>query len=259
MTTPGPDHFFSCPHCRTVLRRWTIGSGNTFDSTLWSDGYLDAPSLPRAVDTTRCPSCGKAFLVEDAEDLGEYWTCGYNGGDSETTLPQEYKDAPTVEDAKPDALLELILQTEDRDRLRSLCIQTWHIYNEAYRNSKPEGQGQRLYGLNGIIKRLVNRLRHLRIQIWREDKQTSQNPKFKEQVQRPADFYGNLERLIGVLDDDHGHHQIMKAEALRELGRYAEAIAALQYVDVELGWVAGQIRSMAQDGVSAVRILHRPD
>ena len=42
----------------------------------------------------------------------------------------------------------------------------------------------------------------------------------------------------------------MKAEALRELGKHAEAMAALQDIDVELGWVADQIRSMAQAGVS---------
>jgi len=184
MTTPGPDHFFSCPHCKAVLRRWTIGSGNTFGSTLWSDGYLDAPMLPRAVQATRCPSCAKVFFVEDAD---------------------------------VEALSELIPQTEGRDRLRYLCMQIWHIYNQAYRN-----------------------------------------PKAKGQVQRPAGFNGNLERLLGLLDDDRGQDQIMKAEALRELGRHAEALAALQDVDAELGWVADQIRAMAQAGVSAVGVLLRP-
>ena len=217
MTTPGPDHFFSCPHCKTVLRRWTIGSGNTFGSTLWSDGYLNAPMMPRAVQATRCPSCAKAFFVDDAEDLGEHWTYGSYRDDDDEPLPEGYKDAPAVEDAEPDALSELILQTDDRDRLRYLCMQTWHIYNQAYRN-----------------------------------------PKAKGQAKRPADFDGNLERLIGLLDDDRGQDQIMKAEALRELGRHAEALAALQDVDVELGWVADQIRSMAQAGVSAVGVLLRP-
>ena len=216
MTTPGPDHFFSCPHCKAVLRRWTIGSGNTFGSTLWSDGYLDAPMLPRAVQATRCPFCARAFFVENAEDLGEHWTYRSYRDDSEEPLPEGYKDAPAVEDAKPDALSELILQTEDRDQLRYLCMQTWHIHNQDYRNRKT-----------------------------------------KEQAQRPTGFSENLERLFGLLDDDRGQDQIMKAEALRELGRHAEAIAALQDVDVELGWVADQIRSMAQAGVSAVGVLLR--
>jgi hypothetical protein len=217
MTTPGPDHFFSCPHCKAVLRRWTIGSGNTFGSTLWSDGYLDAPMLPRAVQATRCPSCAMAFFVEDAENLGERWTYGSFRDDSDDPLPESYQNSLVVEDADAEALSELISQTEDCDRLRYLCMQIWHIYNQAYRN-----------------------------------------PKAKGQVQRPAGFNGNLERLFGLLDDDRGQDQIMKAEALRELGRHAEVIAALQDVDAELGWVADQIRSMAQAGVSAVGVLLRP-
>lgn len=217
MTTPGPDHFFSCPHCKTVLRRWTIGSGNTFGSTLWSDGYLDAPMLPRAVQATRCPSCAKAFFVEDAEDLGEHWTYGSYRDDSEEPLPAGYKDAPAVEDANPEALSELILHTEDRDRVRYLCMQTWHSYNQAYRN-----------------------------------------PKAQSQAQKPDGFNGNLERLIGLLADDRGQDQVMKAEALRELGKHAEALAALQDIDAELDWVSDQIRSMAQAGLSAVGVLLRP-
>jgi hypothetical protein len=131
---PGPHHFFACPHCKTVLRRTTIRSGNTFGSTLWSDGYLDAPMLPPAVQATRCPSCEKAFFVKDAEDLGEHSRFPRD------SLPESYKNAPFIEDADPDALSELIPRTEDRDQLRYLCVQTWHIYNQAYRNPKAECQ-----------------------------------------------------------------------------------------------------------------------
>jgi hypothetical protein len=77
-------------------------------------------------------------------------------------------------------------------------------------------------------------------------------------VQKPIGFNGNLERLIGLLEDDRGQDQVMKAEALRELGKHAEAMAALQDIDAELAWVADQIRSMVQAGVSAVGVLLRP-
>lgn len=217
MTTPGPDLFFACPHCKTVLRRWSIGSGNTFGSTLWSDGYLDAPMLPRAVQVTRCPSCAKTFFIEDAEDLGEYWTYGSYRKDSKEALQAGYKKAPAVKEATPDVLSELILHTQDPDRLRYLRIQKWHIDNQAFRN-----------------------------------------PKTKEPVQLPAGFNGNLEQLVSLLENDRGQDQIMKAEALRELGRYTQAIKSLLDIDAEFGWVADQIRSMAQAGVSAVGVLLRP-
>ena len=50
----------------------------------------------------------------------------------------------------------------------------------------------------------------------------------------------------------------MKAEALRELGKQTESLAALENIDGELGWVTEQIRAMAQAGVTAVGVLLRP-
>lgn len=192
-------------------------SGNTFfESTLWSDGYLDAPMMPPAVETARCPSCAKAFFVEDAENLGYHWTYGSFEDDSEK--PLGYEDAPTVWHADPDALSELIEQTDDHYRLRYLCMQIWHIYNHPHRIIKTEGH-----------------------------------------VQKPVGFDGNLERLIGLLEDDRGQDQVMKAEALREFGKHAEAIAALQDIDAELLWKSDQIRYMAQAGESSVGVLLRPD
>jgi hypothetical protein len=219
MSSIGPEYFFSCPHCKTALRKSTFRSGNTFGATLWSDGYLDAPMLPSTIKVTRCRSCAKAFFIQDAESLGSYWSCivpGHDEGD--TILPDRCKGAPYIGDAKPDALSELIPQTEDRDRLRYLCIRIWHIHNQAYRDSNAEGQ-----------------------------------------VERPAGFDENLERLITLLDEDRGQDQIMKAEALRELGRHAEALALLQDIDVKFGWMADQIRSMAQAGDRAVGVLRDPD
>jgi len=184
---------------------------------LWTDGYLDAPMMPRAVRTTRCPSCAQAFSIEDAGDLGEHWNYGSFGSNFTETLPQGYEDAPAVQDADPHALSELISQTEDRDRLRYLRTLTWHIYNHAYRDSETNGQAL-----------------------------------------KPIDFDENLEHLIGLLEDDHGQDQILKAEALRELGMHAEAMATLKNIDTELAWVADQLRFLAQAGVSAVGVMLRP-
>ena len=37
--TPGPEVIISCPECKALSRFSTMASGNTFGSTLWSDGY----------------------------------------------------------------------------------------------------------------------------------------------------------------------------------------------------------------------------
>jgi len=112
---------------------------------------------------------------------------------------------------------ELIRQTVDRDRLRYLRMQTWHIYNHSYRNSES-----------------------------------------KAQVQLLSEYYENLEQILGLLDDDRGQDQVMKAEALRELGKPTEAIAALQDINAKFVWVADQIRALAKAGDSNVGVLNRP-
>jgi hypothetical protein len=217
MTTFGPDHFFSCPNCKVTLRRKTLRSGNTFGSTLWSDGYLDAPMRPQVVEVTRCPVCQGPFFVEDAEDVGDEWSYGAVWRGLSEVLPEDFQKAPKVAEADHVALSELAQKTADRERLRYLLMQSWQIYNHPVRKRKVKGKKPNPEGLKGA-----------------------------------------LERLIGLLDDDRGQDQIMKAEALRELGKHAEAIAALQDIDAELGWVADQIRTMAQAGVSAVAMLLRP-
>jgi hypothetical protein len=180
MTTIGPVHFFRCPHCKTVLKRATFSSGNTFGSTLWSDGYLHAPMMPKAVDATRCPSCSRAFLVEDAEDLGEHWI-------DDESAPVSHSDAAMAHQADATALSEIVDTPQDPTRLRHLRISMWHEFNHEHRRKDGEATAH-----------------------------------------RPEGFEENLERLIEMLDDGEDEAKLMKAEALRELGRHAESIAALQ-------------------------------
>jgi hypothetical protein len=216
MTRPGPDHFFSCPHCKETLKRSTVSSSNNFGATIWSDGYQDGPMIFRAVKATSCIYCGMPFFIEDAEDRGKYWTLEYLDEPIEQ-LPEGYEDAFCVFHAAPDALSELKCQTKDRGRLRYLCMQTWHIYNHAHRSPKVNGE-----------------------------------------VKSPAGFDSNLEQLIGLLDDDRGEDQLMKSEALRELGKHAECLAALENIDGEFSWATDQIRAMAQAGITVVSALLLP-
>lgn len=214
MTTPGPDEFFSCPHCNCILRRRTIASGNTFRQTLWTDTYLDRPMLPPPVETTQCPSCATPFVVEDARNLGEHWTNPRMRDDDDEPLPEGYGTAPYVKHANARALRKLIALTQDSKRLFELRIRLWHLHNHAARAA--DGQSP---------------------------------------VKKPAHFDDNLEQLLRLLKDDRGEDQFLKAEALRELGRHAEAIAMLQDIDPELAWAADPIRALAQANNPRVAIL----
>jgi hypothetical protein len=174
MTTPGPDEIFSCPHCKTILKRWTIGSGNTFGSTLWSDAKLVAPMLPQAVRVTRCPSCRKTFFVEDAEQLGTDWRYRAFGSEREP-VPKEWEEASMVEGADADDLQDAIGQTTDSDRLRFLRMELWHKHNNPLREeprkrsrSSPAGFVENLEALALLMDEGDVQDRLVKAEIWRE-------------------------------------------------------------------------------------------
>lgn len=100
--------------------------------------------------------------MEDAEDLGEYWTYGSNA--SGRPLSESFKNAATVYEAGPDELAELIQQTDDRDRLRYLRVQMWHIHNNTYRNPEVKGNVQKPSSFDTNLKCLIGLLEDDRAQ-----------------------------------------------------------------------------------------------
>ena len=56
------DRFVKCPKCGRIWCEISWSSDNTFNSTLWSDGKLDAPMLPSFV---QWPACGEFFYPKD--------------------------------------------------------------------------------------------------------------------------------------------------------------------------------------------------
>lgn len=65
--TPGPEEFRECPRCRQPYREFTIGSGNTLGSRVWTDGWRDAPMLPDVPPVVRCGGCGDPFWRREAK------------------------------------------------------------------------------------------------------------------------------------------------------------------------------------------------
>jgi hypothetical protein len=59
---PGYDQVLRCPRCAALHRVGTLASGNTVGAVLWSDGRLVGPSLREDRCATRCPSCGEVFV-----------------------------------------------------------------------------------------------------------------------------------------------------------------------------------------------------
>ncbi len=70
--TPGPDAVFACPHCNAVARLQTIEEADTTGAISWTDGYQEAPDVPRHPNVTRCAACQKFYWLGEAKQLGWY-------------------------------------------------------------------------------------------------------------------------------------------------------------------------------------------
>lgn len=62
---------YQCTKCEQILFNDTLMSGNNFGSTLWSDGYQEAPMLPEFPNLTICPSCQTFLWLNKMTPLGQ--------------------------------------------------------------------------------------------------------------------------------------------------------------------------------------------
>ncbi|MFZ4580311.1 MAG: hypothetical protein ACOYOB_18160, partial [Myxococcota bacterium] len=69
--TPGPTIINKCSACAKLVEQATIGSGNTFGATFWTDGKREAPMLPDPLWLVMCPHCQAPLWVDELEVLGE--------------------------------------------------------------------------------------------------------------------------------------------------------------------------------------------
>jgi hypothetical protein len=100
------------------------------------------------------------------------------------------------------------------------------------------------------------RIQFLRIMLWHALNDRSRNEVAVKHVEPSDRFVRNLEALIQLLDETNPHERIMKAEALREIGRHADAIQLLTDAGDDLKWVTTQISALAEKGSTAVFKLH---
>ncbi len=60
----GPDAVIRCPHCGALARKRVLLSGNTFHSTVWTDGSVDAPMFPLQSVVAHCAGLTLAGLQQ---------------------------------------------------------------------------------------------------------------------------------------------------------------------------------------------------
>jgi len=115
---PGKAKIITCPHCGKEKEIMSLVSGNTFNSTLWSDNKHECPMLSTVSYVQKCPECGKYYIYSRQEDrYGEV-----------SSLETGYLDYPEMKEALAQLLEEDLLKGEE-SQVRFLFH---HTYNDYY-------------------------------------------------------------------------------------------------------------------------------
>jgi len=214
---PGPDQIIACPKCKGLARYMTLASGNTLDARVWTDGKMIASMLPLPPTVVKCHNCAELYWRADAERVGTVDRCRAVG---EQVNPA-WADAPKVEEPTEAEYYQALEKglAKNAKQERVLRILAWRRKNDAFRD-KP------LKGAQGISD-------------------------------GPEEWRRNLEALARLLTEEDVNDCLMKAEVLRELGKFESAKQVLsRATSTDSAAVVRQLRSLCDAGDRCVRELH---
>ena len=130
--TPGPNYIYKCPKCSNLLKKGSNASGNTFGSTLYSDGKMIAPMLPEFPNLTKCTKCNTILWLSDMKEIG---TC--DAWDKKCN--PEWKNADRVEFLEVIDLLrflELDTVKNNKEKEKIVRQRIWWTFNDRIRDGK---------------------------------------------------------------------------------------------------------------------------
>lgn len=131
-TIPGPDYIYKCPKCSKLLKKGSITSGNTFGSTLYSDGKMIAPMLPEFPNLTKCEKCDTILWLSEMKEIG---TCN----EWDKKCKRTWKNAERVKFLDVNDLfrfLELDIVKNDNEKEKIVRLQIWWTFNDRIREGK---------------------------------------------------------------------------------------------------------------------------
>jgi hypothetical protein len=205
--TPGPTIIRKCSACSKPIAQHTIGSGNTFGATYWTDGKREAPMLPDQPSLVMCPRCHAPVWIYELDQLGEVEPCA--------SSRCRFKDA--IEYGTPsfdDYLAVLSGGRTIPEQERYVRLRAWWAGNDPRRNG------------------------------------TREMPLSSREA-------SNLTAFATLLDDSDLHDIVMKAEVMRELGRFDEARMLLgKSIDDRMSQAVAIINALCDKGDPYVTEMH---
>ena len=180
--TPGPTIIKKCSVCSKQIKQHTIGSGNTFGATFWTDGKREAPMLPDQLLLVLCPHCHASLWIDELIELGEVEPWG--DGDSTFNDAIEYK-TPSIDDYF--VFLEKGVATHEKEHY--VRLRAWWAGNDVRRTSNIEVP---------ILPQEISNLTTLSQML---DESNANNILMKAEVMRELSRFEDAGALLATLDD----------------------------------------------------------
>jgi hypothetical protein len=189
------------------IKQHTIGSGNTFGATFWTDWKSEAPMLPDQPLLIVCPHCHELLWIDELEELGKIEPWGDEHG--------KFKHAREYEIPSLDDYFALIANgAGDPQKERYTRLRAWWAGNDQRRTN------------------------------------ASEIPMSPLEVE-------NLTAFAHTLDESDSNELVMKAEAMRELSRFDDALSLLaKSVDGNISQAVEIIKGLSEKRNPYVRTMH---
>lgn len=214
---PGPTLIYQCPSCQGLFSRSTIASGNTFRARYRSDGRMDPPMLPMTPPLVSCPHCETTLCFMYLKHVGEY----------------EYEIGPGLFDPTGQQNEELRKRREENEQAHE---KFWNVP----KYKKASSTQCLSYLANATFD--AEEEKYLRLYTMQviNDERSYREPELL--TPEEIDSFAKLAQLLGTTSEQE---LILRAEALRELGRFDE-VKELLNRDLDNGVTAEQILRKAE-------------
>ncbi|MGZ2371756.1 hypothetical protein ACXR6G_18400 [Ancylomarina sp. YFZ004] len=194
---PGPTLIIACPTCNSLSKKSSLLSGNTFLSTLWSDGIRISPMAPQNPELIKCKHCNNFDLLKD-----------YKTKDSIEFLKFFERSVENIEDNSIDHYMKYI----DVDFIKTPSTDE---YFEALKQKNLD-------------------VKMIRFHIWRSFNNRFRRENRNElSILNQEKYRDNALLLIELLDKNDMHELISMAELYRNIGAFAESKSLILCLETE--------------------------
>ncbi len=173
----------------------TFRSWNTFGGMLWTDGKIEAPMLPNSPWLVKCPHCQSLLWIDEQVEL---------------------------EEGKLDCWR--ICEKEQLPEKRHFKKSLFGYYETGIPQCLPPSADDLFAYLDTNVLD-VEKERYLRQRAWWAGNDIRR--KGKKKYALSDNETRNLEALAELLDESDNNDRIIKAEIMRELGRFDDAVSVL--------------------------------